>query len=92
VIVLAPEGKELVEILALPPAKLADPNVVLPAVKVTVPDAETPVSVVTVAVKVTDWPCFEGFLDEASVVVEDTGFTVSFSGGDVLFALRESPL
>ena len=34
-IVLAPECKELVEILALPPAKLADPNVLLPAVKVT---------------------------------------------------------
>ena len=42
--------------------------------------------------KVTDWPFLEGFLDEVGIVVEEAGFTVSLTGDDVLFALRESPL
>lgn len=83
---MAPGGKEPVEILAWPAAKLAEPNVVLPAVKVTVPFAETPVSVLTAAVNVTWWPRFEGFLDDVSVVVEDVGLIVSSTEGDVLFA------
>ena len=52
----------------MPPARVAAPNVVDPCVNVTVP-AGVAYAEVTVAVNVTDWPEFDGFFDEAIVVV-----------------------
>ena len=88
----APGGNELVEMLALPPAKFTVPRVTLPAVNVTDPLAKTSVLVLTDAVNLTDCPVLEGFIDEVRVVVEEAGFTVSFNTDELLFALRASPL
>jgi hypothetical protein len=57
------------------------PNVLLPSLNVTVPVADEGV---TVAVKVTEVPNVEGFLDEATVVVEVALLTVWVSAEDVL--------
>ena len=67
----APCGNELVEMLALPPAKLTVPRVTLPAVNVTDPFAKKPVLVLTDALNFTGLPLLEGFVDDVSVVVEE---------------------
>jgi len=68
-------------IVAFPALSVADPIVVLPFVKVTVPVA---VAGVTVAVNFTDEPYADGFADEASVMVGLALFTIWVSTEDVL--------
>ena len=58
-----PIGRVEVVAVAVPPDKVETPREVLPLVNVTVP--VTPDG--TVAVKVTDWPLVEGFVDEVRV-------------------------
>jgi hypothetical protein len=57
-----------------------------PAVNVTVPVGvpDPGELAVTVAVKVTGWPCAEGFGEEVSDVVEESLFTVCVRALDVL--------
>jgi hypothetical protein len=43
-------------------SRLPVPSVVLPAMKVTVPDAFPPPGIVTVAVNVTAWPVVDGLI------------------------------
>jgi hypothetical protein len=58
-----PTGSEDVVAVAAPPVSVDVPNVVAPLVNVTVP--LTPAG--RVAVKVTDWPGVEGFVEETRV-------------------------
>ena len=67
--------------VAFPALSVADPIVVLPFVKVTVPVA---VAGVTVAVNFTDEPYADGFADEASAMVGLALFTIWVSTEDVL--------
>jgi hypothetical protein len=60
-----PPGSEDVVAVATPPVSVDVPNVVLPLVNVTVP--VTPLG--SVAVKVTDWPEVEGFVDDVRETV-----------------------
>jgi len=56
--------------LAWPALSVPVPSVVVPSLKVMVPvGVAVPLVGVTVAVKVTDWPCFDGFALETTVVV-----------------------
>jgi hypothetical protein len=64
------------------------PRVVLPSIKVTVPDA---VDGVTVAVKVTEEPYVDGFADEASVTVVFALLTDCVSADEVLVLSLVSP-
>ena len=59
------------------------PSVVELSLKVTVPVGVPPLDV-TVAVKVTDWPDVDGFLDEATEVEVVATLTVCVSADDVL--------
>jgi hypothetical protein len=68
VTVSVPEGRAVVEIEALPLDKVAEPRVVEPYVKLTVPVGVTPLAV-TVAVSVTADPLVEGFFDDTMLVV-----------------------
>ena len=79
-----PRGNAVVVSEALPPERLAVPRMLAPKVKVTVPVAATPVFVVTVAVNFTDCPDVDGFLDDTSVVVEGTTFTIWVSPAELL--------
>ena len=74
VTVSVPDGSTDVEIEALPPDKVAEPSVVEPYVKLTVPVGVIPLAV-TVAVNATVVPLVEGFFDDAMVVVVVAGFT-----------------
>jgi hypothetical protein len=58
-----PTGSEDDVAVAAPPVSVDVPNVVAPLVNVTVP--VTPLG--SVAVKVTDWPGVEGFVEETRV-------------------------
>ena len=60
-----PVGSVDVVTVAAPPVSVDVPKVVAPFVNVTVP--VTPAG--SVAVKVTDWPGVEGFVEETSVTV-----------------------
>jgi len=60
---LLPSGSAEVVAVAAPPTNVDVPNVVAPLVNVTVP--VTPAG--SVAVKVTDWPGLEGFVEEIRV-------------------------
>ena len=62
---LLPTGSEDVDAVAGPPVSGDVPSVVAPLVNVTVP--VTPVG--SVAVKVTDWPGVEGFVEETRVTI-----------------------
>jgi hypothetical protein len=78
--------------LALPPLdRVTVASTVAPAVKATVPVGCT-VGDATVAVNVTELPCFEGFKEETTVVVVVARFTTWDSVGDVLLAETASPL
>src|SRR5207245_2538226 len=59
----------------LAPFSLPVPSVNVPSLNVTVPVGVPPV-LVTVAVNVTDWPTFEGFVLEATAVVVVARLTV----------------
>ena len=67
-----PMGSDDVVTVAAPPVSADVPNVVAPLVNVTVP--VTPV--VSVAVKVTDWPGVDGFVEETRVTTGVALFTV----------------
>ncbi len=60
-----PSGSEDVVAVAVPPVSVDVPNVAAPLVNVTVP--VTPAG--SVAVKVTDWPGVEGFVEETRETV-----------------------
>jgi hypothetical protein len=67
-----PAGSEDVVAVATPPVRVDVANVVAPLVNVTVP--VTPVG--SVAVKVTDWPGVDGFVEEIRVTTGVALFTV----------------
>jgi len=77
--------------LAVPPLNISVPSVIEPFLNVIVP-VGVPLAAVTVAVKVTDCPGFEGFSDEDRVVVLAILFTCSLRFGEVLVAKLVSPL
>jgi hypothetical protein len=68
VTVVVPAGKADVVRLALPPARLTVPSVVVPVVNVTVPTGTT-VGDLTVAVNFTFCPATDGFGEDVTVVV-----------------------
>lgn len=68
VTVVVPAGKAAVVRLALPPARLTVPSVVVAVVNVTVPTGMT-VGDLTVALKITFCPTTDGFGVEVTVVV-----------------------
>ncbi len=70
-----PTGRADVETLAIVSFNATVPNVVVPAVKVTLPKGSNPDEEVTVAVKVTLCPDAEGLTEDVSVVVVGAGFT-----------------
>jgi hypothetical protein len=69
--------------VALPLLSVLVPSVVEPFLKVTVPVGVPPLDV-TVAVKVTDWPDFDGFREEVTEVEVVALFTVCVSTDEVL--------
>jgi len=58
-----PTGSEVVVAVATPPVSVDVPKTVVPLVNVTVPVTTAG----SVAVKVTDWPGVDGFVEEAKV-------------------------
>ncbi len=62
----------------------AVPRVTVPFLKVTVPLGEPPKAGVTVAVKVTDLPTFDGLAEEVTLVVVAAALTESVTAGEVL--------
>ena len=89
-----PTERLLVVSVALPPLSVAEPSVVVPSMKVTVP-VVVPLpgaAAVTVAVNVTDWPNTEGFAEAVTTVLVLSWFTVWFSVGEVLMAKVALPL
>ena len=67
-----PTGSEVVVTVATPPASVDVPNAVVPLVKVTVPVAAAG----SVAVKLTDWPGVDGFVEETKVMAGSALATV----------------
>ena len=82
-----PTLSEDVEKVATPPEREPVPRVVVPSLKVTVPVA---VLGVTVAVKVTESPKFDGFWEEATVVEVVALFTVKVPSLVAVPALPEA--
>ncbi len=66
--------------VAAPPDKEPVPSVAVPSMNVTVPVAADGV---TVAVKVTELPYVDGLRDDATLVDDDSLFTVWVMAGDV---------
>jgi hypothetical protein len=91
VIVLDPTDRVDVVNVATPPLSMAEPSVVVPFLKVTVP-VGTPPEEVTVAVKVTPSPETDGFGEEVSDSAVRALFTTCFSIGEVLGLYVPSPL
>ena len=79
--------------VALPPERLAVPNVAAPSRNVTVPvGVPAPgATALTVAVKVTAWPDADGFTDEVTVVELLALLTVCEMAADVLVLKLASP-
>ena len=86
------DSDEVVKV-ALPPERLAVPNVAAPSRNVTVPvGVPTPgETALTVAVKVTDCPNTDGFTDEVTVVELLALFTVCVMAAEVLELKLASP-
>ena len=75
-----PTERLLVASRALPPLSVAEPSVVVPSMKVTVP-VGVPLpgaAAVTVAVNVTDWPNTAGLTEAMTAVLDPSWFTVWF--------------
>lgn len=74
--------------------KVLEPSVLVPSLKVTVPvgTAVPGALATTVAVKVTDWPLFDGLSEDVTVVVVASLFTVWVKVEEVLVLNWESPL
>jgi hypothetical protein len=89
---LPTDSDEVVKV-ALPPERLAVPNVAAPSRNVTVPvGVPTPgETALTVAVKVTAWPDADGFTDEVTVVELLALFTVCVMAAEVLLLKLASP-
>lgn len=75
----------------LPPERTAEPRRAAPSKKFTDP-AGVPATETTLAVKVTDWPVWEGFGVEARRVLVGAGFTLCASTADVEDAKLVEPL
>ena len=86
-----PKANAEVVNVAFPPLSVPVPSVVAPSLKVTVPVGVPEVAGFTVAVKVTDWPNPDGFMEEATEVVEAALFTVCVKTDEVLPAKFVSP-
>jgi hypothetical protein len=88
-----PRGKVEVENDAVPvTSSVPVPMLVAPSLNVTVPEGvPTVLGPLTVAVKVTLWPCAEGLGEDASVVVLDAVLTVCDTAVEVLTANLASP-
>ena len=69
-----PTGRVAVVNFAFPPLSVIVPSVWPPLVKVTVPVGLV-VTLVTVAVNVTDWPWFEGLREDDTLVVVEACWT-----------------
>jgi hypothetical protein len=84
---------EIVKV-ACPPFRELVPRVLEPSLKVTVPvGAAIPGAVTaTLAVKVIDWLCADGFTEVVTAVLVPAGFTVWESAAEVLAPKVESPL
>ncbi len=82
-----------VEKVATPEDKVPVPSVVVPSLKVTVPvgTAVPGALATTVAVKVTDWPGFDGLSEEVTELVVESLFTVWVSVDDTLVLKLELP-
>ena len=74
--------------------KVPEPSDLFPSLKVTVPvgTAVPGALATTVAVKVTDWPLFDGLSEDVTVVVVPSLFTVWVKLDEVLVLNLESPL
>ena len=86
-----PTGSDEMASFASPPLSWAFPNTVFPAVKVTGPVAIT-VGDEILAVKVSAWPCVDGFGDDVSVAVLVASDTTWLSRAEVLPRLLASPV
>ena len=87
-----PTGSVVVVRTAEPPLNDTVPRLVLPLLNVTEPAATPPYCPDTVAVRLTDCPKLDGFIDEVNVVVELALVTVWLTAVDVLPAKFESPV
>ena len=85
-----PRPSAPVENVAVPADSVPVPSVALPSLKVTVPVGDPP-ELLTVAVKVMDWPKALGLAEELSAVVEEAWLTVCVSAAEVLVAKLLSP-
>jgi hypothetical protein len=92
VIVSEPTASVVVDILAAPPTSAADPNALLPDLKVIDPVGTADVLEVTVAVNVTNWLAVDGFNEEDSDVLVAVLLTTCDNTGEVLVAWLASPL
>lgn len=75
---------------ALPPERTAEPRRAAPSKKFTDP-AGVPATETTLAVKMTDWPDWEGFGVEARSVLVGTGFTSCATTAEVEAAKLVDP-
>lgn len=90
---VVPAGREDVVKLAEPPLKGAVASTVVPFLKLMIsPSGGGPALELTVAVKVTACPTFEGLTEEAITVVEAGFVTVWVSTDEVPARKLESPL
>ena len=87
-----PTAKVDVLNFATPPARVSVANVEVPSLNVTLPVGVPVNSGLTVAVKVTDSPCVDGFADDATVAVLVALLTTCFNTADVLVLNEVLPL
>src|SRR5438309_1526123 len=88
-----PTVSDEVEMLAVPPLKVALPKLTLPSRKSTVPPGvpDAGLEAVTVAVKVVDWPNTVGFVELTTVVELAPLLTVWVMAADALALKLVSP-
>lgn len=93
VIERVPAGKlEVVNTATPEPLSAPVPSCTLPFLNRTDPTGTTPLDEVTVAVKVTDWPPEEGFMELAKAVVVVAASTTCVTAVEVLPRLVAEPL
>src|SRR5271169_1619781 len=80
-----------VEKTAFPWLTATEPRVAEPSLKFTVPACNSPAADVTVAVKFTSCPTFEGFREEISATMDEDLPTTWINGFDLLAAEFGSP-
>jgi hypothetical protein len=81
-----PRDNELIDKFATPFDTVTVPIVLDPSLNTTLPVGVPPPgdTALTVALKVTVWPKFEGFSDEVSTIDVDAGLTTCVTAGEVL--------